>query len=119
MSVALCAMSQQETISRGVHKIAALDSALWDRSEWICVPDAPEADEEAKKQARAASGTSWFVREFRNEGKVVSAKWMTTGLGVYEIYVNGNKVGKEAFKPGYTHVKKTRRSFTYDVTSLF
>lgn len=119
ISLALCAMSQQETISRGVHKIAALDSALWDRSEWICVPDAPEADEEAKKQARAASGTSWFVREFRNEGKVVSAKWMTTGLGVYEIYVNGNKVGKEAFKPGYTHVKKTRRSFTYDVTSLF
>ena len=44
---------------------------------------------------------------------------MTSGLGIYELYVNGTRIGEEALKPGFTHVKKTRRSFTYDVTECF
>ncbi|MDO4756024.1 MAG: family 78 glycoside hydrolase catalytic domain, partial [Parabacteroides sp.] len=51
--------------------------------------------------------------------KVVSAKWMTTGLGVYLLYVNGKPIGEEFLKPGFTHPLKTRRSFTYDVTAAF
>ena len=41
---------------------------------------------------------------------------MTAGLGVYQLYVNGNIVGDEVLKPGFTHPYKTKRSFTYDVT---
>ena len=41
---------------------------------------------------------------------------MTTGLGVYELYLNGQVVGEEILKPGFTHYGKTKRSFTYDVT---
>ena len=44
---------------------------------------------------------------------------MTTGLGVYELYVNGKLVGEEILKPGFTHYAKTKRSFTYDVTEAF
>lgn len=44
---------------------------------------------------------------------------MTTGLGVYEIYVNGKLVGDEILKPGFTHYEKTKLSFTYDVTGCF
>lgn len=46
-------------------------------------------------------------------------QWMTTGLGVYEIYVNGKLVGDEILKPGFTHYEKTKLSFTYDVTGCF
>jgi len=44
---------------------------------------------------------------------------MTTGLGVYDLYVNGTPIGKEILKPGFTHYAKTKRSFTYDVTDAF
>ena len=99
-------------------RVAALDAELWAQSEWICAADAAVADDAAKKVQRAADGTSWFVREIENEGDVDSAVWMTTGLGVYEIYVNGRRIGSDALKPGFTHSQKTRRSFTYDVTTL-
>ena len=97
-------------------RVAALDSGLWAQSEWICAADAAVADDAAKKVQRAADGTSWFVREIENEGDVDRAVWMTAGLGVYEIYVNGKRMGSDALKPGFTHTQKTRRSFTYDVT---
>ena len=98
-------------------RVDALDSSLWEQSEWISVADAPVFTGQPRDGARAADGTSWFVREIENEGEVKSAVWMTTGLGVYEVYVNGRPVGSdEALKPGFTHTGKTRRSFTYDVT---
>ena len=90
----------------------------WEKSEWIAVAGAKVADEAVRKSNRAADGASWFVREITNEGVVKSAKWTTTGLGVYELYVNGKRVGDDALKPGFTHASKTRRSFAYDVTQL-
>lgn len=44
---------------------------------------------------------------------------MTSGLGVYQLYVNRRVVGEEILKPGFTHYEKTKLSFTYDVTDLF
>lgn len=41
---------------------------------------------------------------------------MTSGLGVYLLYVNGKLIGEEILKPGFTHYAKTKLSFTYDVT---
>ena len=98
-------------------RVDALDAALWSESEWISAADAPVADAERRTAELAADGASWFVRELENEGRVESVVWMTSGLGVYDLYVNGRLVGDEVLKPGFTHVKKTRRSFTYDVTS--
>ncbi|MBQ3808637.1 MAG: family 78 glycoside hydrolase catalytic domain [Kiritimatiellae bacterium] len=114
MAALLVAVVGCEPLSK---RVDALDSSLWEQSEWISVADAPVFSGQVKDGARAADGTSWFVRDIENEGEVKSAVWMTTGLGVYEIYVNGKSVGSDdALKPGFTHVKKTRRSFTYDVT---
>ena len=99
-------------------RVEALDAKLWERSEWISAVDAPVFDGQVKDGARAADGTSWFVCELAFDREVKSAKWMTSGLGVYDLYVNGRPVGDDALKPGFTHVKKTRRSFTYDVTKM-
>ena len=95
----------------------ALDDAAWDASSWISAADAPVVTDRGAQ--RAADGASWFVSTVRNERKVVSARWMTTGLGVYELYINGRPVGTEFLKPGFTHPRKTRRSFTYDITDAF
>ena len=98
----------------------SLAQDVWKSSEWISVKDAPVIDAKVAPHgsARAADGNSWFVGKFTNAGEIKSAKWMVTGLGVFEVYVNGVRVGADALKPGFTHTTKTRVSFTYDVTKL-
>ncbi len=87
-------------------------------SEWLSVKDAPFFTEKVRDGARAADGTSWFYRSVTNEEKLVSARWTVSGLGVCEVYVNGSPVGTDFLKPGFTHVKKTRYAFAYDVMPL-
>ncbi|MBR4994540.1 MAG: family 78 glycoside hydrolase catalytic domain [Alistipes sp.] len=110
-----CANSETEVGT----KTDALDNSAWEKSIWISAVDAPVVKDRGATQNRAADGASWFASTVKNEQKVVAAKWMTTSLGVYEIYLNGKPVGKEFLKPGFTHVFKTRRSFTYDITDAF
>lgn len=99
------------------HRTAPLDDSLWQCAEWISVIDAPVVTGAiGGGNVRAADGSSWFATTITNDRKVVSAKWMTTGLGVYELYVNGKLIGDEILKPGFTHHAKTKRSFTYDIT---
>lgn len=100
-------------------RAVALDDSAWDSSVWISAKDAPVVTGTVVDGTRSADGSSWFTSVVTNEKKVVSAKWMTTGLGVYELYLNGKIVGEEVLKPGFTHYAKTKRSFTYDVTDMF
>ena len=95
----------------------ALSDDAWGVSQWISVVDAPIVTGTTSK--RAADGANWFLTTITNEQEVTSAKWMTTALGVYELYINGKLVGEEILKPGFTHRTKSRRSFTYDITEAF
>ena len=98
----------------------ALDASAWNESKWISAADAPVVTGSiGGKNERAADGASWFLSTTRNEKKVKQAVWMTTGLGVFQLYLNGQPVGEEVLKPGFTHYAKTKRSFTYDVTQAF
>ena len=95
----------------------ALDDSAWDQSVWISATNANVHNMPVSGEfERASDGASWFVSTVKNEKKVTSAKWMTAGLGVYDIWVNGTLIGDEVLKPGFTHYAKTKRSFTYDVT---
>ena len=97
----------------------SLDASAWDASQWISVVDAPVVTGPVNdlENGRSADGASWFVTTLSTDQKVKCARWMTTALGVYQLYVNGTPVGREVLKPGFTHPEKTRRSFTYDITS--
>ena len=106
----------------------ALDPGVWNASLWIAAPDAPKANAEDKKLQRSAPGTSCFVKTVKNGKAVTAAWWSVAGLGVFEAYVNGSPVsqklpcGKEvrdALKPGFTHCRKTKYAYTYDVSHLF
>lgn len=110
-----CSVSDKQPYSL----TAALNDSVWKSSSWISVVDAPVVSGEVADGSRAADGASWFLATVRNDKKVSRTLWMTTGLGVYELYVNGKPVGDEILKPGFTHPEKTRLSFTYDVTGLF
>ena len=101
-----------------IPRVKALDAKAWETSEWIAVASAPVAGETEKRRQRAADGTSVFRYRHVNAKDVKSAKWMTAGLGVYQLHLNGGlPLGEDFLKPGFTHYAKTKRSFTYDITS--
>jgi alpha-L-rhamnosidase len=101
----------------------ALDASAWEASEWISAANAPVITGKVNNREgsrRSADGASWFLSTVTNPQKVVKATWMTAGLGVYELYLNGKPVGADdVLKPGSTHPDKTKRSFTYDITPAF
>lgn len=95
-----------------------LPQEAWQQSEWISAVDAPVVSDTIWDGTRVADGASWFLSTVKADKQIAQARWMTTALGVYDLYVNGTRVGEEILKPGFTHWQKTRRSFTYDVTPL-
>lgn len=106
-------------ISAGAQLTDALSDETWNESEWICVANAPEVTGRVDEHTRAADGANWFVRSITNEKTVAKALWMTTSLGVNELYVNGQRIGREVLRPGFSHHSRTKYSFTYDVTKQF
>ena len=57
-------------------------------------------------------------RTFSVNGRVRSARAYVTALGLYELHLNGHRVGDDLFTPGYTSYGKRLQYQTYDVTSL-
>ncbi len=47
---------------------------------------------------------------------VAKARLYVTARGIYELYLNGNRVGDDYFNPGLTQYNKTQLYQTYDVT---
>lgn len=58
-----------------------------------------------------------FRYRFKTDKKVKSARIYATAMGIYEILLNGEKVGDEYFAPGFTSYKTRLQYQTYDVTS--
>lgn len=50
--------------------------------------------------------------------KIRKARLYATARGVYEMYINGQRVGEDYFNPGCTQYNKTYLYQIYDVTSL-
>lgn len=115
----LCACHPVETEKTVGVRADALSDSLWNCSEWISVVDAPVITDTVYDGSRAADGASWFVTTTINEQPVTRVLWMSAGLGVYDLFINGQRVGEEVLKPGFTHYARTKRSFTYDITDAF
>jgi alpha-L-rhamnosidase len=60
----------------------------------------------------------YFRNEFTTTKKVASARVYITSKGLYQLFLNGKKVGNELFTPGWTSFKKRLQYQTYDITSL-
>jgi hypothetical protein len=78
----------------------------WNESAWISAKDAQVVTGKVHDGTRAADGASWFVSNPRNAKKVKQAIWQTSALGTYDLYINGQLVGDEVLKPGFTHMRR-------------
>jgi len=86
-----------------------LKPELWTAS-WITLPD--ETEEKGSKPAQ------YYRNEFSSSKKVKAAKVYVTSHGLYQLFINGKKVGDELFTPGWTSYNKRLQYQTYDVTNL-
>jgi alpha-L-rhamnosidase len=91
-----------------------LEAGLLDPGDWRAVPvsghwpEDPESDDRRPAIVR---------REFRLDGEPVSARLYATAHGLYEVEINGRRVGDDAMSPGWTVYPRRLAYYTYDVTS--
>lgn len=84
---------------------AKMNAADW-QAQWIT--------DDKDKDFRAAP---IFRKTFAAEKDIQSARAYVTGVGYYELYLNGQKVGNNMLDPGYTAFDKRVLYSTYDITS--
>ncbi len=58
----------------------------------------------------------YFRKEFAVAKAVKKATVYISGLGLYELYINGKKIGDQVLAPGPTDYSKTIKYNTFDVT---
>ena len=66
----------------------------------------------------AARENMCLLKDIRLDKPVKSARVYATAMGVYEMYVNGEKAGDELFAPFYNAYDAWIQVETYDVTAL-
>ncbi|HET8829312.1 MAG TPA: alpha-L-rhamnosidase N-terminal domain-containing protein, partial [Pelobium sp.] len=59
----------------------------------------------------------YFRKEFESTKVVKSATASIVGLGLYELFINGKKVGDDVLAPSPTDYNQNVKANTYDVTS--
>ncbi len=60
----------------------------------------------------------YLRKDFTADKEITQARLYVSALGVYEVHINGQKVGDQVLAPGWTEYSKRVPSQTYDVTSL-
>jgi alpha-L-rhamnosidase len=90
-------------------EMGLLDSGSW-QAEWIT----PDWDEDTRRSQPAPL----LRRDFKATRGIVSARIYATSLGLYELRLNGQRVGEAVLTPGWTSYDHRLQYQTYDVTSL-
>ena len=94
--------------------VARFEMGLTHTQEWLAEwitsdPITPKAEEEACVYLR---------RSFSVTGSVQRARIYATSLGLYELHLNGERVGDWQLTPGWTSYHKRLQYQTYDATDL-
>jgi alpha-L-rhamnosidase len=94
-------------------KTARWEMGLLEEADWNAQWITPNLVEEATK----SNPSPLLRREFLVKKKVERARLYATAMGVYEMTLNGNRVGDKYFTPGWTSYDFRYQYQTYDVTS--
>ena len=108
-------------------KMGLLSARDWGHADWIGYENLPDSmkivpgihgsgDKLGNKGIRR-SVVPMFRSEFSATKKVINATLYISGLGQYEAYINGDKIGRSFLSPGWTDYDKTCFYNVYDVTS--
>lgn len=79
---------------------------------------APETLQGRMIKAKDSHDVDYFTKSFFLEKTVTAARASATALGVYELYINGEKAGIEYLAPGSNDYDSWLQYQTYDITKL-
>ena len=91
-----------------------LNEADW-QGQWIGLDRAASGDSETQWSRLAAR---YLRKEFALSKEVKRATVHIAGMGLYELFINGQRIGDQVLAPAPTDYRKTILYNTYDVTSL-
>lgn len=74
--------------------------------------------EDAQIDVNKKNPASYVRKSFIQEKPVKKATLYMTALGVYKAYMNGQGLGKQLLRPGFTDYNKRVQYQTYDVTDM-
>ena len=90
-------------------EMGILEQESW-KAKWITLPD--------ENKVNGLRPAHYYRNDFSITKKVRSARVYVTSLGLYKLFINGEKVSDDLFTPGWTSYNKRLQYQTYDVTSL-
>ncbi len=90
------------------------EMGLLDTSDWQASWISPDWDEDIT----VPQPVPMLRRTFTVDGTVQTARAYITSLGLYEVELNGRRVGDRVFTPGWTSYDTRLQYQTYDVTDL-
>ena len=90
-------------------EMGILEPGLW-KASWITLASEPDV--------KGSKPSQYFRKDFAADKKVKSARVYVTSLGLYQLFLNGQKVSSDLFTPGWTSYKTRIQYQTYDVTSM-
>lgn len=91
-----------------------LNYADWKSTRWIGYEKASAGDSISQFSRLSAR---YLRKEIDLKKQVKSAKVYLMGLGMYELYINGNKIGNQVLAPVPTDYTKNVKYNVFDVTS--
>jgi alpha-L-rhamnosidase len=106
-----------------VFETGLLEKSDW-KGTWIYAGKGPEGDmeppsgEEYDDLANGLAPSPYLRKEFSLDRPIRRARLYATARGVYELYLNGNRVGEDVLAPGWTDYDRRVQYQTYDVTPL-
>jgi alpha-L-rhamnosidase len=107
--------NESEWSETGFWRTGVLDPTEW-KAGWIGLEKALGKDDSKSLMTRCSA--RMLRREFDVFKKVKQATVFYSGLGLSELYLNGERVGDEALSPGLTEYDKRAFYVTHDVTPL-
>ncbi|MEG0851216.1 MAG: alpha-L-rhamnosidase N-terminal domain-containing protein, partial [Flavobacterium sp.] len=94
--------------------IGILTYADWKSTRWIGYEKTSPGDSISQYSRLSAR---YLRKEIDLKKKVKSAKVYIIGMGLYELYINGNKIGDQVLAPVPTDYTKNVKYNVFDVTS--
>ena len=94
--------------------IGLLNTNDW-AAHWIGLDKVFPWDSETQHSRLSAR---YFRKEFTSDKDIKSAKIYIAGLGLYELYINGIRIGDQVLAPVPTDYDKSVSYNTFDVTTL-
>ena len=89
-------------VQSGFGQTASFETGLFSKQDWT---------------ASWIGGFNLLRKEFNVVGKVKHARAYVSGLGYYELRINGRKAGDQVLSPSYTNYNKRTEYQTFDVGS--